>query len=285
VGVQPGEAGTTQTALSLGATPETPSLVQAATPAALEPPALPSPEATSQPSGAATPVYGFQVVKSYPHDRGAFTQGLIFENGVLYEGTGLYGQSSLRRVDLVTGRVLQSRKLAAAYFGEGITVLGNKLVQLTWQSKVGFVYGRDSFGIQRRFTYPTEGWGITDDGKRLIMSDGTATLRWLDPQTYKETRTIEVRDENGPVANLNELEYIRGEIYANIWQTDRIARIDPQTGRVKAWIDLQGLLSEEDRREPVDVLNGIAYDAQHDRLFVTGKLWPKLFEIKLVPPK
>ncbi len=231
------------------------------------------------------PVYGYQIVKTYPHDPDAFTQGLVYVDGVLYEGTGLNGRSSLRRVDLESGQVLQRRDLAEEYFGEGIAVFGKRIIQLTWRSRVGFVYDRETFALQRQFSYPTEGWGLTHDGKSLIMSDGTATLRWLDPENFAETRSVVVRDQNGPVVNLNELEYIRGEVYANIWQTDRIARIDPQTGRVTGWIDLQGLLSLEERQSSAaDVLNGIAYDAANDRLFVTGKLWPKLFEIKLIPP-
>jgi glutamine cyclotransferase len=209
----------------------------------------------------------------------------VYVDGVLYEGTGLNGRSSLRRVDLESGKVLQRRDLAREYFGEGIAVFGKRIIQLTWQSRVGFVYDRESFALQRQFSYRTEGWGLTHDGKSLIMSDGTATLRWLDPETFAETRSVVVRDQNGPVVRLNELEYIRGEIYANIWQTDRIARIDPQTGRVTGWIDLRGLLSLEDRQSSdADVLNGIAYDAANDRLFVTGKLWPKLFEIELTEP-
>jgi len=239
---------------------------------------------TSAPS-LPVPVYGYRIVKTYPHDPEAFTQGLVYVDGVLYEGTGLNGRSSLRRVDLESGRVLQRRDLAREYFGEGIAVFGKRIIQLTWQSRVGFVYDRESFALQRQFSYPTEGWGLTHDGKSLIMSDGTATLRWLDPETFAETRSLEVRDQNGPVVRLNELEFIRGEIYANIWLTDRIARIDPQTGRVTGWIDLRGLLSPAERQSSADaVLNGIAYDAANDRLFVTGKLWPKLFEITLIPP-
>ncbi len=203
----------------------------------------------------------------------------------MYEGTGLYGQSTLRKTQLETGKVLQLHDLPADVFGEGITVFGDRLIQLTWKSQLGYVYDKQAFRLLREFTYPTEGWGITHDGKNLVMSDGTATLYFLNPDTFERTRQIEVHSDLGPVTQLNELEYIQGEIYANVWQTDRIARIAPDTGQVLGWIDLSGLISVQDRRTPVDVLNGIAYDAEHNRLFVTGKLWPKLFEIKLIPPK
>ena len=231
------------------------------------------------------PVFTYSVVNTFPHDRSSFTQGLVYDTGFLYEGTGIEGKSALQRVDLATGEILQTRRLEDRFFGEGITIMGDKVIQLTWVSKVGFVYDRESFDPVGEFEYPTQGWGITHDGKQLIMSDGTATLYFLDPVTFGGIGQIEVRDKRGPVARLNELEYIRGEIFANVWQTDRIARIAPRTGRVVGWIDLEGLLTEEDRRETIDVLNGIAYDAEGDRLFVTGKLWPKLFEIKLVPPE
>jgi glutaminyl-peptide cyclotransferase len=232
-----------------------------------------------------TPVFAFTVVNTYPHDRKAFTQGLVIADGVLYEGTGLRGQSTLRRVDLATGQVMQLHALPAHVFGEGITVYHNTIIQLTWQSRTGFVYDKHSFALLQEFTYPTEGWGITHDGSHLIMSDGTATLYFRHPETFAEVGRIVVRDDAGPVTRLNELEYIHGEIYANVWQTERIAKIDPQTGRVTGWIDLRGLLQSSDARRPVDVLNGIAYDAEHDRLFVTGKLWPKLFEIRLMAPE
>jgi glutamine cyclotransferase len=229
------------------------------------------------------PVYSYTIINTYPHDRQAFTQGLVFDQGIVYEGTGLRGRSSVRRVDLTTGRVLQLRALPAPFFGEGITVFGPHLIQLTWQSKVGFVYDKTHFTLLRQFTYPTEGWGITHNDQHLIMSDGTSVLYFLDPETLSETGQLHVRDDQGPVERLNELEYVQGSIYANIWQTDRIARIDPESGQVTAWIDLTGLLPLEDRVERVDVLNGIAYDAAQDRLFVTGKLWPKLFEIRIHP--
>ena len=231
----------------------------------------------------AAPILTFKVVNTYPHDRAAFTEGLVIDNGVLYEGTGLNGQSSLRRVDLASGKVLQNAALDQQYFGEGITVWGDQIVQLTWKSHEGFVYDKASFKPLKTFNYPSEGWGLTHDDKSLIMSDGTPTLHFLDPVTFQETRRITVTDKGQPVFNLNELEYVRGEILANVWQTDRIARISPEDGQVIGWIDLTGLLSPADRQPAVDVLNGIAYDAEHDRLYVTGKLWPKLFEIDLVP--
>ncbi len=260
------------------------SLLAACAPAATITPVAESPTAT--PPGTPTPTahtFTYRVVNVYPHDRGAFTQGLVFENGFLYEGTGLRGRSTLRRVELETGRVLQMRKLPDKLFGEGITIFGERIIQLTWQSGVGSVYDKNNFELLEEFHYPTEGWGITHDGKRLIMSDGTSTLHFLDPETLEEIGRIKVYDEDGPVTRLNELEYVRGEIYANVWQTDRIARIAPDTGEVIGWIELAGLLSPKDRSEPVDVLNGIAYDAENDRLFVTGKLWPRLFEIELLP--
>ncbi len=229
------------------------------------------------------PFYGYTVINIYPHDRNAFTQGLVFENGSLYEGTGLRGHSTLRRVELETGNILKSRQIADQFFGEGITIYENKIIQLTWQSNTGFVYDKESFELLQEFNYPTEGWGITYDGKRLIMSDGTSTLYFLDPETFNEIGRITVSDNDGPVSRLNELEYVQGEIYANVWLTDYIARISPTTGHVIGWIDLKGLMSPEDKGEVVDVLNGIAYDAQNERLFVTGKLWPKVFEIVLIP--
>lgn len=228
------------------------------------------------------PVEGYRVVHTYPHDSSAFTQGLVMVDGMLYEGTGLNGRSSVRAVDLATGRVLQSVKVPSRYFGEGLTDWGGNLIELTWLAHRGFVYDRFSMRLVRTFKYKGEGWGLTHDGKNLIMSDGSPVLRFLDPVTFKVVRTLAVSDGGRPVKELNELEYIDGEIYANVWQTDRIARISPQTGEVIAWIDLSGLLGSEPR-DGNAVLNGIAYDQKNDRLFVTGKLWPKLFEIKLVP--
>jgi glutamine cyclotransferase len=229
------------------------------------------------------PVYSYNIVNTYPHDPDAFTEGLVFDDGFLYEGTGLLGQSTLRRVELETGAILQVHELPDEFFGEGITIYGNRVIQLTWQSHVGFVYDKASFELLQQFNYSMEGWGITHDGVHLIMSDGTSTLHFLDPLTFEEIGQLAVFDNHGPVAKLNELEYVQGEIYANVWQTDRIAMIAPDTGRVVGWINLSGLLSAEERSQS-DVLNGIAYDAGSDRLFVTGKLWPKLFEIDLIPP-
>lgn len=225
----------------------------------------------------------YRVVHVYPHDPRAFTQGLIYLGGHLYESTGLRGQSSLRMEDLDSGKILQYADMPAQYFGEGLTNWGSTLIQLTWQSHTAFIYDRFSFRVQRTFQYPGEGWGLTQDGKDLILSDGTAALRFLDPATFREVRRITVKSQGVPVTKLNELEYVHGEIYANIWYTDRIARISPQTGAVLGWIDLSGLLAPNERTDPGEVLNGIAYDAQHDRLFVTGKLWPKVFEIRVVP--
>lgn len=231
-----------------------------------------------RPKGGA-PVSGYNVVNMYPHDPRAFTQGLSFDRGVLVEGTGRRGHSTVRKVDLSTGKILQMRRLPDAFFGEGVTVLGDRIVQLTWQSQVGFVYDRETLAIQGIFKYSTEGWGLTYDGRWLIMSDGSSWLYFLDPGTFQVARRVEVRDEGAAVTRLNELEYVHGEIYANVWQTDRVARISAETGRVIAWVDLAGLLKAEHRTQPVDVLNGIAYDAEGERLFVTGKLWPLLFEI------
>lgn len=235
----------------------------------------------------ATPVSGYRVVKVYPHDRTAFTEGLFYENGSLYESTGYEGRSSVRRVRLETGEVLQERALDARYFGEGIVAWGGRLMQLTWRGGVGFVYDLATFAPKGEFRYPGEGWALTHDGRRIIMSDGTDALRLLDPETLAETGRLRVTDQGRPVDQLNELEFVKGEVLANIWQTDRIARIDPATGRVKGWIDLTGLLGEPHAAglpgRP-DVLNGIAYDKARDRLFVTGKYWPRLYEIRLTRP-
>lgn len=226
---------------------------------------------TPVPALKAPALYTYQVVATYPHDPKAFTQGLVWDNGVLYESTGLKGQSSLRRVDLKTGRVLQRRVVNSRYFAEGLALLNNQLIQLTWQEKTGFVYDRRTFRQVRTFRYETEGWGLTHDGKQLIMSDGSATLRYLDPKTFAVVRTITVNENGRPISQLNELEYVKGEIFANVWQTNLVAQIDPATGRVVGWIDLSTLLSESERAK-TDVLNGIAYDPKGDRLFVTGKL-------------
>jgi glutaminyl-peptide cyclotransferase len=233
---------------------------------------------------AGPPTYGYKIVRTYPHDRGAYTQGFQYLDGFIYEGTGLNGRSSIRKVRLETGEVLQVRAIDSQYFGEGIVVWKDRLIQLTWRSEIGFVYAKDTFQPIRTFNYIGEGWGLTHDGTRLIMSDGSesGTLRFLDPETLRQTGTLIVKDGNTPVDELNELEFVKGEIYANVYQTKRIARISPKTGRVTGWIDLQGLLDPRDEAG-ADVLNGIAYDAAKDRLFVTGKLWPKVFEIQLVP--
>lgn len=229
----------------------------------------------------AAPVYTFRVVNSYPHDPDAFTQGLIYRDGFLIESTGRKGQSTLRKVKLETGEVVQQVRLDPRYFAEGLASVGGRLIQLTWRTNVAFVYDAATFSMERTFSYPGEAWGLTDDGTRLIMSDGSDTLRLLDPATFRERARISVRDGPAVVRNLNELEFVNGEIYANIWHTDRIARIAPDSGRVTGWIDLTGLFSTVYQLEPEAVLNGIAYDARGDRLFVTRKLWPKLFEIEV----
>jgi len=236
----------------------------------------PSPEPTTSPPLEHT----FNVVNIYPHDANAFTQGLVFNNGYLYEGTGLNGNSSLRRVDLETGEVLQLFDLADQYFGEGIAIVDDKVIQLTWISHKGFVYDKQSFALLEEFSYATEGWGITYDGARLIMSDGTSTLYFLNPETFEVIGQVSVHDLD-PVVHLNELEYVNGKIYANVWLEEKIAIINPQSGQVEAWIDLGGLQTQASQ-DPNSVLNGIAYDAEEDRLFVTGKLWSQLYEIKLV---
>jgi glutamine cyclotransferase len=225
----------------------------------------------------------YRIVHTYPHDPRAYTQGLIYMDGHLYESTGLNGRSSLRMDDLATGRVLQSAAVPQQYFAEGLAAWGSMLVQLTWQSHVAFVYDRFSFRQIRTLHYDCDGWGLTADAKNLILSDGTAEIRFFDPGTFHQVRHIYVSDHGKSIDQLNELEYIHGEIYANVWHTDRIVRISPATGRVLGWIDLSGLLQPGDVSDPEAVLNGIAYDPVHDRLFVTGKLWPKLFEIQVVP--
>jgi glutamine cyclotransferase len=228
------------------------------------------------------PEYTYEVVHTYAHDPLAFTQGLVYADGFLYEGTGLEEQSSIRKVALETGDVLQKRDLPGQYFGEGIVIWKDRLIEITWKSQVGFIYDLNTFGPEGGFEYPGEGWGLTQDGNHIIMSDGTAELRFWNPDTLKETGRVTVTDEGEPVRELNELEWVKGEIYANVWQTNRIARINPDSGKVVGWIDLTGLLSPADQNSQTDVLNGIAYDAKGDRLFVTGKRWPKLFEIRLI---
>jgi glutamine cyclotransferase len=232
---------------------------------------------------AQTPEYGYQVVHAYPHDPNAFTEGLEFRAGFLYESTGLKGRSWLRKEKLETGQVLQQIDLDPQYFGEGITILNQQIVQLTYTTELGFVYDQSTFRVKRTFNYSGEGWALTNDGQNIYMDDGTAQIRVWDPITLQEKRRITVHDRGQPVTNVNELEWVRGEIYANIWQTNRIARISPADGRVLGWINLEGILPAADRGGQEDVLNGIAYDVLGDRLFVTGKQWPKLFEIKVVP--
>lgn len=231
---------------------------------------------------AATPVYDYQVVRNFPHDVNAFTEGLFYEDGVLWESTGLAGHSFVRREDLDTGRVLEQHDLPARDFGEGIVRWRSRLYQLTWQEQFGYIYDAASLSVRGEFRYKGEGWALTKDARHLYMSDGTPDLRVLDPSTLREVRRIHVTDEGRPVQNLNELEWVRGEIYANIWQTNLIARIDPATGHVAGWIDLAGLLDPADATPGrTDVLNGIAYDARRNRLFVTGKNWPRVFQITL----
>jgi glutamine cyclotransferase len=227
--------------------------------------------------------YGYTVVKEYPHDTNAFTQGLLFTNGVIYESTGLEGRSSLRKVEWQTGKVLQETNVPPQYFAEGLAMLDGKLYQLTWQHHKGFVYDATNFALLKEFSYEGEGWGLTTDGESLIMSDGTATIRYLDPSDFHVKRSVKVQHDGQPVERLNELEFVKGEIYANVWQTDFMLRISPATGEVLGVADLHGLLSTNDWTPQTDVLNGIAFDSQGDRLFVTGKLWPKLFEIRLTP--
>jgi len=224
----------------------------------------------------------YRIVHAYPHDQQAFTRGLIFVDGHLYESTGIEGKSSLREEDLETGRILQFHGVPSRYFAEGLTDWGSTLIQLTWQSHVALAYDRATFRFLRLFQYDGEGWGLTHDGESLILSDGTAILRFYDPATFRETKSITVKDHGKPVDQLNELEFIHGQIYANVWHSDRIARISPATGTVLGWIDLSGLLPTNQHSSAEAVLNGIAYDSAHDRLFVTGKLWPKIFEIQVV---
>jgi glutaminyl-peptide cyclotransferase len=246
-----------------------------------------APAASSAPRTPATaaepPGYTYEVVNVWPHDREAFTEGLVYLGGILLESTGLNGHSTLRKVDLQTGRVLQQVELSSRYFGEGTTVLGDKIYQLTWQNQTGFVYNVDSMALLREFSYTGEGWGLTTDGQSLIMSDGTNQIRFIDPVTFKVTRAISVFSHGEPLKFLNELEYVKGELYANIWQTQSVVRIDPATGRNLGMVDFSGLPLPANFDRITNVLNGIAYDAAGDRLFVTGKNWPNLFEVRLKP--
>jgi glutamine cyclotransferase len=221
------------------------------------------------------------LVKAWPHDTGAFTEGLVFWNGMLIESTGLYGHSTLRKVDLETGKVLQEVRLSDQYFGEGTAVLGDRIYQLTWQSHRGFIYDLKTMKREGEFPFSGEGWGLTTDGRSLVMTDGTNQIRFLDPVTFAVTRTITVFAHGHPVDNLNELEYVKGVLYANVWQTEYILEIDPSDGRILASIDFVGILPPSERSRDTDVMNGIAYDALDDRLFVTGKNWPKLYEVKV----
>jgi glutaminyl-peptide cyclotransferase len=234
---------------------------------------------------AVTPVYGFKVVATYPHSTGSYTEGFFYANGLFYEGTGLKGHSQILVYEPKTGTIRQSADVPPQYFGEGIVDWGPNLYQWTWQTNVGFIRDRATLKVLRQFTYSGEGWGMTHNEHELITSDGSSTLTFRDPATFKETRRLVVKDEGKEITQLNELEYIKGEIYANVWHSDRIARISPKDGHVIAWIDLGGILSPMVKLDSEAVLNGIAYDAKHDRLFVTGKQWPSIFEIRLVPKK
>lgn len=226
------------------------------------------------------PVQSYKVIATFPHDTSAFTQGLVFADGQIYESTGLNGESSLRRVDVATGKTLQRIDVPKEYFAEGLALVGDELLQLTWQHKLGFVYDRKTFKQKRTFSYTTEGWGIAYDGaSRLVMSDGTDTLTFLDPKTFAPLKQMRVQDAGRWVPHLNELEWIEGEIWANVWQTDRIARISPNTGDVNAWIDFSALFPRAERVPPADELNGIAYDSATRRIFITGKKWPRLYQI------
>jgi glutamine cyclotransferase len=232
------------------------------------------------------PVYGYRVIETFPHDTGAFTEGLVYHNGSLYESTGIYGNSSLRRVDIATGKVLQIYNMSSKYFGEGIAIVNNSVIQLTYQSQIGFVYDLGTFGVIGNFSYPDEGWGLTYNGSQLIASDGSSNLYFLNPETFQRTGEIAVHDGTTPIVNLNSLDYINGSIFANVWLTNRIAVINPVSGAVTAWIDLTGIENLTGCHCDLsnDVLNGIAYDSQNHRLFVTGKDWPSLFEIQIAPP-
>jgi len=227
------------------------------------------------------PKYGYQIVNIWPHDSNAFTQGLILMDGKLLESTGEEGRSSLRRVELETGKVLKKVDVPVPYFAEGIAMLNGKVYQLTWQHHIGFIYDAQTFERTGQFNYAGEGWGLTTDGQSLILSDGSTRIRFINPADFTVTKTISVIDGSTPIDQLNELEYVNGEIYANVWHDNRIAVIDPQNGRVKSWIDLNGLMPEGELHDPEAVLNGIAYDQANNKLFVTGKLWPRLFEIRI----
>jgi glutamine cyclotransferase len=244
-----------------------------------------SAQTAPRPTSRQTPTFVYEVINTYPHDETAFTQGLVYHDGFLYEGTGLQGRSSLRKVRLETGEVLQRIDLPYEYFGEGIAIVHDQILELTWKSQVGFVYDLRTFRQLRQFSYPGEGWGLTSNGTDVYMSDGTPDIHILDASSLKEKRRIHVHDGPKPIEQLNELEFVEGQIFANIWQTNKIARISPQTGEVVGWIDLSGLLSPMFQLQQGAVLNGIAYDSARKRLFVTGKLWPRLFQIRLIPKR
>ena len=231
---------------------------------------------------AAAPVFGYKIVAKYPHSTESYTEGFFYLNGLFYEGTGREGHSAILVTQPETGKVMQRLEIPAQYFGEGIVDWGPNLLEWTWQSHIGFIYDRFSLRKLREFTYSGEGWGMTRTATQIITSDGTATLRFRDPETFRETRHIVVKDGARTIDQLNELEFIKGEIYANIWHSDRIARISPKDGHVIAWIDLTGILPDNQKINAESVLNGIAYDPQHDRLYVTGKQWPAVFQIKVV---
>ena len=261
------------------------------TPPPTQTPSLPTTSQTSTPRPSPTPTpsnsngpitYTYKIVKTYPHDTAAFTEGLVFNNGVLYESTGTFksSPSSLRQVNLETGEVQQEILLSSQYFGEGLTVVDDALIQLTWQSHIGFIYDKETFGLQGNFSYDTEGWGLTYNGSELIMSDGSSNLYLLNPTTFQKTGQVNVHDGNTSITNINELEYVNGDVYANIWMQQKIAIINPQTGAVKGWIDLTGIYQSNNVDE---VLNGIAYDSSTGRLFVTGKDWPNLYQITIAP--
>lgn len=238
----------------------------------------------SNPNDNFTPIFSYKIIDVFPHDPEAFTQGLVWEDGFLYEGTGLYGDSSLRKVELETGKILQLYQLSDDFFGEGITIFKERIYQLTWKEQIGFIYDADSFQLLETFSYSHEGWGITHDEKYLIISDGSPVLHFVDPLTFQEVKQVKVHDRQTPVYRINELEYIKGKIFANIWQTDLIAIISPESGEVFAWADLSDILENVNIKinQPIDVLNGIAYDSLNDRLFVTGKWWPVIFQIEII---
>jgi len=226
--------------------------------------------------------YKAKIINKFHHDPKAYTQGLFIDNGILFEGTGQYGESSLRKVELETGKLIESLRISRQFFGEGIAAYNNKIIQLTWRSRIGFIYDKDNFELINKVQYPTEGWGITFDGEKLIMSDGSSTLYFLDPNYFYKIGELNVCDNSGDIKMLNELEYINGEIYANVWQTDKIVMINPKNGKVTGKIDCSNLVPSKYKNETDMVLNGIAYDKNSDRLFLTGKMWDVLYEIKLV---